>query len=467
MFSIRNDAVGMWLDLRRMELDPEDLASPVIARALADMEALEKGGLANSDENKPVGHYWLREPSLAPGGLGEGIQEAVDAVESIVREVLADGEVEHVLLVGVGGSVLGTEFVARALLPAARSPRLHVLDNTDPDGIQAHLSGVDLGRSLVVVVSKSGSTMETCNALAEVEAAMASQGVSLAPRALAVSLEGTPLWTRAADWRGRLPMWSWVGGRFSVTSAVGLLPLALLGVDIRAFLEGASLCDAWTRQSRDNPALLLALAWHKAGEGRGERDMVVIPYKDQLSLMPRYLQQVVMESVGKKYNAGGEVVHQGLTVYGNKGSTDQHSLVQQLREGPDDFFAAFVAVLEGSAGVTLEAGHTTGDCLLSMLLGTRRALGEAHRQSLTLTLDRVDARTLGAVVALFERAVGFYGSMISINAYHQPGVEAGKQAADFALEQLAQLRRGAALPEGDDTDLLLAYEAARKAEPQV
>jgi glucose-6-phosphate isomerase len=121
-------------------------------------------------------------------------------------------------------------------------------------------------------------------------------------------------------------------------------------------------------------------------------------------------------------------------------------------------------VLEGASGVVLEAGHTTGDSLLSMLLGTRRALGEAHRQSLTLALDRLDARTLGAVVALFERAVGFYGSMIGINAYHQPGVEAGKQAADRALEQLAQLRRGERLPEGDDTELLLAHQAAREAE---
>jgi glucose-6-phosphate isomerase len=238
---------------------------------------------------------------------------------------------------------------------------------------------------------------------------------------------------------------------------VGLLPLALLGADIRAFLDGAAACDAWTRGRQDNPALLLALAWYRAGDGRGGRSMVVLPYKDRLEILPCYLQQVVMESVGKRFDLAGNTVHQGLVVYGRKGSTAQHSLVQQLREGPDDFFAAFVTVLDGGEpGVEVAEEVTSSDCLVSMLLGTRNALSEAQRRSLTLALDRVDARTLGAVVALFERAVGFYGSMIGINAYHQPGVEAGKQAADQMLDRIRQMRRGEPVPDDDDTELLEA-----------
>ena len=136
-------------------------------------------------------------------------------------------------------------------------------------------------------------------------------------------------------------MFDWVGGRTSITSAVGLLPGALIGCDIRDFLAGAAQMDAATREAdlRRNPAALMAASWHVAGGGRGQRDMVVLPYRDRLEVFSRYLQQLVMESLGKRLNRNGEVVHQGIAVYGNKGSTDQHAYVQQLRDGVDNFFA--------------------------------------------------------------------------------------------------------------------------------
>ena len=131
----------------------------------------------------------------------------------------------------------------------------------------------------------------------------------------------------------RFPMWDWVGGRTSETSTVGLLPAALQGIDVRALLDGAAAMDEATRrhETRANPAALLALAWHVAGDGRGTKAMVVLPYKDRLLLFSRYLQQLVMESLGKEKDLAGNVVHQGIAVYGNKGSTDQHAYVQQLR----------------------------------------------------------------------------------------------------------------------------------------
>jgi glucose-6-phosphate isomerase len=456
VFSLRNQEVGLWVDVRRMGLSAEDLSDPVLDAAVSAMEQVEAGSEANPDERRQVGHYWLRAPERAPEEAGREIQAAVQGVEALATSIRATGGVNHILLLGIGGSVLGTQFVARALALES-GPSLHVLDNTDPTGIRDHLSQVNLARSLVVVVSKSGGTLEVCNALAEVQAAFQEEGLAFPARAVAVSVAGSALWEQAGGWHARLPLWSWVGGRFSVTSAVGLLPLALLGADIRAFLEGAAACDAWTRGRQDNPALLLALAWYRSGEGRGSRSMVVLPYQDRLEVLPCYLQQVVMESVGKQFDLEGNTVHQGLAVYGRKGSTAQHSLVQQLREGPDDFFAAFVTVLDsGEPGVEVAEGVTSSDCLVSMLLGTRNALSEAQRRSLTVALDRVDARSLGAVVALFERAVGFYGSMIGINAYHQPGVEAGKQAADQMLSRIRQMRRGEPVPDDDDTELLAA-----------
>jgi glucose-6-phosphate isomerase len=233
-------------------------------------------------------------------------------------------------------------------------------------------------------------------------------------------------------------MWDFVGGRTSVTSAVGLLPAALQGIDVRALLDGASAMDERTRRSetRSNPAALLALAWHVAGEGRGSRSMIVLPYKDRLLLFSRYLQQLVMESIGKEKDLAGQIVHQGLSVYGNKGSTDQHAFVQQLRDGKADFFVTFIRVLKDRAGesLELEPGVTSGDFLDGFLLGTRRALFESGRPSLTLTLPDVSARSLGMLIALYERAVGLYASLVGINAYHQPGVEAGKKAAAGILD---------------------------------
>src|SRR5262249_41254010 len=137
----------------------------------------------------------------------------------------------------------------------------------------------------------------------------------------------------------------------------------------------------------------------------------------------------------KDQDLDGNSLHQGIAVYGNKGSTDQHAYVQQLRDGVNNFFVTFIQVLEDREGRSpeLEAGATAGDYLLGFLLGTRRALHEKDRESVTLTIPRADARNVGVLIALYERAVGFYGSLVNINAYHQPGVEAGKKAATAVL----------------------------------
>jgi glucose-6-phosphate isomerase len=151
----------------------------------------------------------------------------------------------------------------------------------------------------------------------------------------------------------------------------------------------------------------------------------------------------------------GNEVRQGLSVYGNKGSTDQHAFVQQLRDGRDDFFVMFVQVLDvGLTGdVEIQPGVTTGDYLQGFLLGTRSALIDEGRPVMTLTVPTVDARSTGALIALFERAVSFYGTLININPYHQPGVEAGKKAAALALEMSATLR-GLIADDGQTVDAL-------------
>jgi glucose-6-phosphate isomerase len=318
--------------------------------------------------------------------------------------------------------------------------KIDFIDNTDPDGIARALAGLSsrLGETLCIVASKSGGTPETRNGMLLVVDAYRKAGLEFPRHAAAITMPGSQMdrTAEAQGWLARFPMYDWVGGRTSVLSAVGLLPAALQGLDIDGLLGGAAACDEATRRHdpRSNPAALLALMWYHATGGKGQKDMVVLPYKDRLLLFSRYLQQLVMESLGKQLDLQGGRVDQGLAVYGNKGSTDQHAYVQQLREGVPNFFAVFIRVLEsGGSAQDVEPGVTAGDYLHGFLLGTRTALFENDRESMTITVPRVDARTVGALIALFERAVGLYASLVGINAYHQPGVEAGKKAAASVL----------------------------------
>jgi glucose-6-phosphate isomerase len=444
--------LGFLLDLSRMNFQEDFLSEmePAMQAAFAEMDALEKGAIANTDENRMVGHYWLRNPSLAPASIISAeiefnlreIREFADSIHD--GRVTAPGgrRFTRFLVVGIGGSALGPQFVSDALGSPEDRLKPYFIDNTDPDGMDRVLAeiGVHLTETLAIVISKSGGTKETRNGMLELQHAYAGAGLSFQRQAVAVTGRHSELDRVAVEdgWLARFSMFDWVGGRTSVTSVVGILPAALQGINIDRLLSGASRCDEVTRNplTRNNPAALLALMWYYVTGGRGEKDMVVLPYKDRLLLFSRYLQQLVMESLGKEKDRDGKVVNQGISVYGNKGSTDQHAYVQQLREGVRNFFVTFIEVFRDREGGSLkvEPDTTSGDYLSGFLQGTRRALYENGRESLTITIDQLDCRSVGALIALFERAVGLYASLININAYHQPGVEAGKQAAGTVLK---------------------------------
>jgi glucose-6-phosphate isomerase len=451
--------LGITVDIDRM--GSVDFGLERWGSAFSFMDHLEAGAVANPDEGRQVGHYWLRTPSIAPMGLGAGITASWDRLARLAAEVHEQG-FRYLLMVGIGGSALGPQLLMDALGTGSDKMEVLFLDNTDPEGMDRVFAQIVPKLTLVAVLSKSGGTKETRNGMLEVRSYLESHGLNFSSRAIAVTVEGSKLDGLAVseNWLAMLPLWDWVGGRTSVTGIVGLLPLALAGLDWRGFLQGASDMDEATRQpAPENPALLLAASWDAAGDGTGRRAMVVLPYKDRLLLFSRYLQQLVMESLGKRHDMEGRLVEQGLTVYGNKGSTDQHALVQQLREGPDDFFATFIGVLRDREGISMEVepGVASGDHLIGNLIGTRNALTEAGRRSMTLTLSRVDAYSLGALIALYERAVGLYAAHIGINAYNQPGVEAGKKAADSALRLQADILAGREFSESDDSWLLRAH----------
>ncbi len=442
--------LGMWLDISRMKItsaDLKDLDQP-FKKAFKAIHELESGFIANKDESRMVGHYWLRTPELAPSDdLKNSIHSQISKIEEFGNSVL-DGTIKtdlgdqftDVLWIGIGGSSLGPILLVNSLQKKNNGLNFHFLDNIDPVGIKKKFEnlGNNLRTTLFVVVSKSGGTPEPKLCMDQARYITESQGFNWSSRAVAITMENSALDQKAIDenWLRRFELPDWVGGRTSITSAVGLLPISLIKSDINNFLMGASIMDKHTRidDISLNPAALLASSWYIAGSAKGLKDMVVLPYCDSLEVISKYLQQLVMESLGKSQDRQGNLVNQGLAVYGNKGSTDQHAYVQQLRDGIDNFFVSFIEVLSNNNVLPALEDKNPSDFLSGFLQGTRLALSENDRENITITLKTFSEFQLGGLIALFERTVGLYAELVNINAYDQPGVEAGKKAAAEILE---------------------------------
>ncbi len=450
-----NEPLGIWVDISRMFFKSNELEdlNNRFQSALEAMSSIESGEIANVDENRQVGHYWLRNPLLAPElDYQHSIQTEISAIKDFGDNVIngkivssSGARFTDVLWIGIGGSGLGPLLIIKSLKKLNKGLNFHFIDNVDPVGIHEKLNELQakLSTVLIVVVSKSGGTPEPQIAMDQARYQLESCGSIWSKHAVAITMNGSKLNEIAISesWLKSFDLPDWVGGRTSITSAVGLLPIALIGADVDKFLIGAAIMDEATRNSNylNNPSYLLASSWFLSGSGKGKRDMVVLPYRDRLELFSRYLQQLVMESLGKKLDRKGNIIHQGLSVFGNKGSTDQHAYVQQLRDGIDNFFVTFIEVLDDGDNNQIINKKNPGDYLSGFLQGTRSALSEGGRQSVCITLRSLNEQSLGALIALFERTVGIYGELVNINAYHQPGVEAGKVAASIVLESQAKI----------------------------
>ena len=442
-------------------LPPDAVETPtnqsLFLKALEEQKRIERGEHVNTDEDRQVGHYWLRSPELAPGDVGQEIAQAktdiVAATRAIRFEKDATGQARwtDAIVIGIGGSSLGAAFASQALGLERNTDalKLHFLDNTDPDGATGMLDGLGdrLRSTLVIMISKSGSTRETQNGYAMVRVRFARAEMDVARHSIGISMPGSKLHAMAEQqgFLNHFPIWDFVGGRTSITSSAGLLPLALAGADVEAFLRGAAHMDQLTRNEslRENPAGLLAIALHKTCLEGDIRQLAIVPYRDRLAKLAMYLQQLFMESLGKELDRDGQVVNQGLTVFGNKGSTDQHSYFQQLRDGRSDVVTLFVeSVCEPSSDddIEIEDGVRVSDYLFALLHGSRAALSEKGRHNFVISAERVDEETVGALLALFERTVGFLGTILNINAYSQPGVEAGKKAAESIIDLQRELQ---------------------------
>jgi len=352
-----------------------------------------------------------------------------------------------VVHVGIGGSALGAETLLRALGHPYRNqlsdrarggPRVHFVDNVDPDTLAALVELLGRRKALLHVVSKSGGTVETAAGFQVLRGALTNVR-NLRERCLVTTGKGA---LREYAEKERIPIVEFpgdVGGRFSVFTASGLLTPAIAGVDVAGVVRGARRFAARVRTAplEQNPAALAAALAQLAAETRNKPVHVVMPYGDALEPLARWAVQLLGESLGKRAADGRNV---GPTPLSARGSTDQHSQVQLFVEGPADKLVVFVRVartrrrvaIPGGAPAAYLRGVELGRLLRAEQDGTRVALAEAGRPSAAWELPALDANALGQLFLAFMLQTAYQGALYDIDPYDQPGVEAGKVAA-FAL----------------------------------
>jgi len=382
-----------------------------------------------------------------------GDRGLLNQVESFAAN--ARGKFDDVVILGIGGSALGPIALRTALRPSgwnmldekARGgfPRLHVLDNVDPETIAALLGRLRLDRTLFIVTSKSGGTAETMAQFLIVHDRITSAKLDVSKQMVFVTDPKQGALRPLAD-RLKVPALDippTVGGRFSVLTPVGTLPAALIGIDVKSLLAGAAemakRCQSTELAS--NPAGVYAMLQWIADTQLKKTIAVFMPYSDPLRDFADWFVQLWAESLGKKRSDGTSV---GSTPLAALGATDQHAQVQLFMEGPADKTVTFVAVKERSVDVQIpagfadvkELGYLTGHSLAELIAieqrATAGALAKRGRPNMTIHLDRVDAVQVGQLMMFLEIATAYTGQLYGIDAFNQPGVELGKQFA-YAL----------------------------------
>ena len=453
-YTITDAKTGFEINFAGMNFTDADLEklAPLFAKANAGIAAIEKGEIKNPDEQRKVTHFTDRITYCT-----SPLYEAVEKFAAEVRSGKITGSTGRpftaVAVNGIGGSALGPQLLQFAVngpywneLSAEvrkNGLKIYFLDNTDSAEFADLCQVMDPETTLHLVVSKSGGTQETKNNMIAMERFYTARGLDFGRHAVAVTMKGSKLDKYAAEkmFLASFEMADSIGGRTSESAIVGHVPAALTGIDFKNFIAGFLRMDELTRNTDafKNPAMMLSAMWYIAGAGKGDRNMVIVPYSDRLVLLSRYLQQLVMESLGKELDLEGKVCHQGLNVFGNKGGTDAHAFIQQLNDGRDDFFATFIELLADAQKIDLGDGKVMGDYLHGFCAGLTEALRSKKRQTISIKLPKLTVFELGMVIALYERAVAIYAEFININAFHQPGVQAYKLAATGELELKSKL----------------------------
>jgi glucose-6-phosphate isomerase len=499
------DAAGLHLDLSKQPLSAAGLAAGVALARAAGVEAararLFAGFAVNTSEDRAVLHPALRAADgaafAAKGQPVSGEVELTRARMKVLVEDIGSGAVrgatgerfEAIVHIGIGGSDLGPRLVWEALRPRDAPIALRFAANVDGAEIAAALHGLDPARTLVVIVSKTFTTLETLAnaqvARAWLVAALGEAGARAHLAAVSAAPEKTGPFGIAQD--RVFAFADWVGGRFSIWSAVGLSCAIALGWEtFEAFLAGAEAMDdhfVSAPLERNAPVLVaLAEGWNRNGLGRGVR--AVVPYAQRLQLLPAFLQQLEMESNGKRVTREGEPVARATacTVFGDAGTNGQHAFFQLLHQGTDVIPVDLVLAARGEGtgapwddlhakllanGVAqaeaLLVGRTEADVRAELeasdldaaeidALAPQRAF-PGDRPTTTIVLPAVDAASLGALLALYEHKVFVEGVLWGINSFDQWGVELGKT---LATRVLGELQGGTAGRHDPSTTALIA-----------
>ena len=416
------------------------------ARDLAGaMRRLLDGDIVNPTEGRAALHTALRGDASDAPAARDARRQALDAQWRMrgLADALAASEVTDIVSIGIGGSDLGPRLVVDALATRDARFRLHFISNVDGNAAERVLAGLDPARTAAIVISKTFGTQETLLNGGIVRAWLGND-----ERVYAVSTNAERVAAFGVPPERTLPMWDWVGGRYSLWSAVGF-PIALaIGMDrFLQLLDGAAAMDAHAASAplRQNLAVwhALTVVWNR--NALHAATQAVLPYDERLKLLPNYLQQLVMESLGKSVHVDGSAVDDDTVPvwWGGAGTDTQHSFFQALHQGTQVVPADFIGVLQ--ADHPYAANHAA---LLANLLAQTEALanGQAsddphrsypgNRPSTLLLLDALTPQSLGMLVALYEHSVYLQSVLWGINAFDQFGVELGKQVANRLLPAL-------------------------------
>ncbi len=413
-----------------------------------DNKSMIKLAYENVLENRGKGMMGWTE---LPYNQDEIVEDIIFTAKDIKKKF------DNFVVLGIGGSALGPIAVFQALchlrhneLPKSKrkAPKLYVEDNVDPERMQALLDVIDLDKTMFNVVTKSGATSETmAQYLIIMDLLKKKYGEKANEHIIATTSQSKGNLIKIANKENLKTFYipDGVGGRFSELCPVGLLPAAVVGIDIKAMLAGAKYMDKICKNKdvRKNPALLTAFLQVLAMK-KGKNISVMMPYADSLKYIADWYCQLWGESLGKAVDNDGNAVFVGQTPVKALGVTDQHSQVQLYREGPFDKVITIIAVenyrttFEISQGcedipdVSFLCGHTMNELINAERKATEYALTTANRLNHTIILPEVNAFTIGELLYLFEMETAYAGAMLNINTFNQPGVEGGKNAT-YAL----------------------------------
>lgn len=374
-------------------------------------------------------------------GRGQGFWEIIDSAVRDIEDFAKSSKYENIAILAIGGSSLGAICLQQSLTNLFEKNRLTVLDNIDPEFLDEYAAQIDLKDTLFVVITKSGGTPETLAQFFYFRGLLEAAGLDWKKQMVFITDPKKGYLRKLAGETGvkTFEVPENVGGRFSVLTAVGLLPAALMGLDVGKLLEGARLAreDARRLTLAENPAFQMAATQHLLYL-KGKVMNVVFPYAQKLIRFADWYRQLLAESIGKAVNLKGEQVNVGITPVFALGATDQHSQNQLYNEGPNDKLFLFLSVAKHAQDLPIPAENLPEELkylknvsfqklLHTEMAGTIAALQKQNRPIVQIELEKLDELHLGYLVFIFEAATAYLGEMFEINTYDQPGVELSKQ----------------------------------------